>query len=153
MCSISEIIVFLLCQQFEWIWFNRSQTKPEFARHVPESVFVADPVTEEIDGTVLSSLEHLHVQRPRTRDNEHLLEIFITSSAPPAEQGSANIVRNQYLPHHEDRGWTFDDNGDDDDDDDAADDDDGDADDADLGSLGHLLLTVMNSLSAPSKGR
>ena len=53
-------------------------------------------------------------------------------------------MRNQYLPYHKDRGWTFDDNGDDGD----ADDD-----DADLGSLGHLLLTVINSLSAPSKGR
>ena len=42
-------------------------------------------------------------------------------------------MRNQYLPYHKDRGWTFDDNSDDDDVDDVDDDD------AYLGSLGHLV--------------
>ena len=35
-------------------------TEPEFAFHVAESFLVAGPVAVEIDGTVLSSLEHLY---------------------------------------------------------------------------------------------
>ena len=73
---------------------NGSLTKPEFARHVTESFFVAGPVAVEVDGAVLSSLEHLHV----TTTYEHVYVTMITymkcSPHPPCQLPSKDLHAN-----------------------------------------------------------
>ena len=57
----SQFSMFVLDYSLKYLVVLRSLTKPEFVRQVAKSFLVAGPVTPEVNGAVLSSLEHLHV--------------------------------------------------------------------------------------------